>query len=108
MDFIHIDLSEGREPPRSRDGHIMGPGDDREMIESPDKWGSPLLALKRFYDWVGNDCRDKFGLPQFGVLIGHEGPTVYLTNLFMPELDSCDKLEYNSVDELLAAGWTVD
>lgn len=76
--------------------------DDREMILHPDWWPMwPSLALKR-------RRHDGSSADRFGVLL--EGPalTVYLNLMGLPITSDTPRLEYETVEDLLADGWVVD
>lgn len=83
----------------------LGPGDDLEMINSPELWPLwPILAMKRYH-------KDKPGeFPETGVIFDGEPTTVLvgcigLTEFTHPE---CEKVTYRTVEDLLADRWIVD
>lgn len=50
--------------------------------------------------------------PEMGVLIAERGPTLFLANAFEPglwkRLANCPRIEFQTFEELSAAGWRVD
>jgi hypothetical protein len=75
---------------------------DVQYLESPIEWQHyPMCPVKRTVEG-GLEC----GI----VLI--TGPTVYKANIYTVEsyddLMECEKEEFASVEELVAAGWQVD
>jgi len=86
----------------------LGPGDDAEMICNPQFWPSfVVLPLKR---------RNAFEERNLGLLFDEPreaGYRVFLTNMFMlpmpkEEFDKVERINYPSVEALLADGWVVD
>ncbi len=75
-----------------------------EFMKTPGKWPAwPFLPLKRSLDQR----------PCMGLLIESDGnvlPVVILRNLFDYEtpLSKCQKVEYDSLEALVADGWRVD
>lgn len=81
----------------------LGPGDDLEMIQSPDQWPCwPVLPMK---NW--KTAKPGEG-PETGI-IWHGHPTTILVGcLGLTDWSKAQRIEYGSVEELLEAGWIVD
>lgn len=88
----------------------LGPGDDLEMMRSPDRWPCwPVLPLKRY------DGKDRCGFPSTGLIAELDGVprfTVFDGNLFQRPLCFDDpktvRYDYDSFEAMLADGWVVD
>jgi len=80
--------------------------DSRAFIENPDIWGCwPVCPVKRY--------RNKPDDPELGVILAVEGMenVVLLTNMFLLTKNVAydgPQIKYDSLDDLLAAGWEVD
>ena len=91
---------------------VLGPGDDLEMLRSPELWPAyPVLPVKRYGRGAMGD------MPECGVVwAGHE--VVFVVNLYMlPKGTTYRKLvadesikayPYKTWEGLLMAGWVVD
>ncbi len=93
-------MNSTRTPEEAR---IIAERDDKAMIENPQLWPCwPVLPVvnRGAYDPehpLGND----------GLIMSGRPTVVVLSNMFMRRVvEPC--IEYESVDALLAAGWTVD
>lgn len=75
----------------------LGPGDDLEMINTPEQWPAwPYLPMKYIEQ----------GYPQAGFFFAMKaGPVFYLGNIYTP-LDAT-KTEFTP-EEVIAKGWIVD
>ena len=74
---------------------------DLDTMTDPNTWVAwPLLPLKR------RTAHES----QIGLLLDQDEDrwTVYLTNLFAPDLANCERLTYDSPESILSAGWRVD
>ena len=75
--------------------------DDFKMMTNPCSWSHMVLPLKK-----------RGGSGEVGVLLGNK-PTVYLVNIwelagFLSKLEKGPKKEYDSYEEIVKDGWTVD
>lgn len=78
-------------------------GEDKRMIEEPGWWSSwPLLPVKR-----PGRLRH---MPELGLIHADDQTIVRLANLFddSATIVAATKIEYSTVDALLADGWRVD
>lgn len=77
--------------------------DELTMLEDPKRWPMyPRLPLKRHVET---------GLPDCGFIFcsgGKPDPIVYLSNVWDHTVDDAAKEEYDSFEDLMAAGWKVD
>lgn len=83
-----------------------GPGQDKQMILDPEEWPCwPLLPVKKPDElFKNNDFNSGCGI----IVAGQRPFTVFHTNLFAPDFVNCDVNMYDTVDDLLQAGWVVD
>ncbi len=81
----------------------LGPGDDAEMIDSPHLWPMwPVLPVKN-YKLAGPGEFPETGIIESG------NPTVVLVGLLgLTKWETAPQMKYNSIAELLQAGWIVD
>lgn len=84
----------------------LGPGDDLEMINSPDLWPCwPLLPLKN----PKMDDPNMPGTSAPGVIIYTNPTRVILGCMFLMNFtDDTPSIQYESVQAMLDAGWIVD
>ncbi len=79
-------------------------GDDKEYLENPMRWVTlGCVPVKR--------RASDGGLPEVGIVIMKDWksvPTVYLTNMFAPDLKNCEIEAFGSFEDLLSEGWEVD
>ena len=93
---------------------IMQERDDRAFLENPELWSAwPVCPLKRYRPGQTT------GFPDSGILFAVEGfmATVFECNVFliagsslqeMVDDPSIKRTVYESLDDLLGAGWRVD
>lgn len=80
---------------------------NREMILNVGKWLMyPFLPLARLDN-------SQYGGKELGVIVKDDLNVVVLTNIFllpktMYEFNRLESIVYDSIDDLLAAGWAVD
>jgi hypothetical protein len=75
----------------------------RRMLADPESWPHwPRLPMKR-----PGHAHEKDGI---GTMLAFRTPPfrIYLTEMFATEITSAESLTFNSVDDLIDAGWTVD
>ena len=90
----------------------LGPGDDLEMLQTPDLWPNwPALPMRRYKP------DQTVGFPEVGVVLDMEGlqNMVVKINLFYlnalngaERIRDAEKYRYESLEALLADGWIVD
>lgn len=73
----------------------LGPGDDLEMMKSPDQWSSARLPL----------LRGKAPNQELAFLVMGWGPRLFYGNIFMPTGESKD---YTDFEAIVDDGWVVD
>lgn len=82
----------------------LGPGDDIEMMKSPDHWPHRWLPLTRRAQLPeGHPAR--MGQTDLGILVMGGGPIVRLGNIFMPTRET---IAYQDFEAIYDAGWRVD
>jgi hypothetical protein len=83
----------------------LGPGDDIEMMKTPDHWPNRFLPLTRRPAQLAEDNPARMGDADLGVLMMNGQPTVYLGNMFLLTSES---IKYDDFEAIYAAGWRVD
>ena len=81
----------------------LGPGDDMEMIKSPELWPYTIYLPMKNYKRVGPG-----EFPDTGIILAIRPTRVFLGTLGMTRWEKAEHIDYASVEELLAAGWQVD
>lgn len=77
--------------------------DDGAMIRNRECWPQDtILPLKNYQQ------RDANGFPRLGYITSEDRLTIVFSNAFFPGDPSVEKQSFQSVDDMLAAGWIVD
>jgi len=74
--------------------------DDLQFMKNPSKWPNIMLPLKRYNQPAGH-------FPEMGVLY-QDKSVVYLTDMFAKITSETPKVEYGSLEDIVADGWVVD
>lgn len=83
----------------------LGPGDDIEMMQTPDQWTHSFLPLKRTPSILPLNHPARMSGDDLGILTMGGGPTVRLGNMFKL---TDEIIRYDSFQAIYDAGWRVD
>lgn len=83
----------------------LGPGDDIEMMRTPDQWTHSFLPLKRTPALLPLNHPARMGDSDLGILAMGGGPNVRLGNMFML---TAEFVRYDDFEAIHDAGWRVD
>lgn len=76
---------------------------DRLFLGDENSWPCwPVLPIKHKREI------DSEGFPKMGLLFAGDRETIYLTNLFIRDLENCEKLKFTDRESMILHGWVVD